>query len=164
MGYGDRIPRPELRQSDVAAGTGSHRPQFSRRSARHTSAGYRLYRLGGHGDLPDGPGRGAIDSHGRHPHDELPRKRGKHYPRGVLLSVSFGSDPRWHTYRRTALTMAAVVVIAFVLQFLTLHRGAPYGLANRFFVAMLLAWLLTTSIRLRARLNHKSEAVRQGFE
>src|SRR5205823_9001042 len=117
--------------------------------ARHTSAGYRLYRLGGHGDLPDGPGRGAIDSHGRHPHDELPRKRGKHYPRGVLLSVSFGSDPRWHTYRRTALTMAAVVVIAFVLQFLTLHRGAPYGLANRFFVAMLLAWLLTTSIRLR---------------
>ena len=67
----------------------------------------------------------------------------------LLLSVSFGSDPRWHTYRRTALTMAAVVVIAFVLQFLTLHRGAPYGLANRFFVAMLLAWLLTTSIRLR---------------
>src|SRR5207302_7298850 len=65
---------------------------------------YRLYRLGGHGDLPDGPGRAAIDSHGRHPHDELPRKRGKHYPRGVLLSVSFGSDPRWHTYRRTALT------------------------------------------------------------
>src|SRR5205809_2604665 len=58
--------------------------------------GYRLYRLGGHGDLPDGPGRGAIDSHGRHPHDELPRKRRKHYPRGVLLSVSFGSDPRWH--------------------------------------------------------------------
>jgi len=45
--------------------------------------------------------------------------------------------------------MAAVVVIAFVLQFLTLHRGAPYGLANRFFVAMLLAWLLMTSIRLR---------------
>ena len=45
--------------------------------------------------------------------------------------------------------MAAVVVIAFVLQFLTLHRGAHYGLANRFFVAMLLAWLLTTSIRLR---------------
>ena len=44
--------------------------------------GYRLYRLGGHGDLPDGPGRGAIDSHGRHPHDEFPRKRGKHYPRG----------------------------------------------------------------------------------
>ena len=67
----------------------------------------------------------------------------------VLLSVSFGSDPRWHTYRRTTLTMAAVVVIAFVLQLLTLHRGAPYGLANRFFVAMLLAWLLTTSIRLR---------------
>jgi len=68
----------------------------------------------------------------------------------VLLSVSFGSQPRWRPYRRTALILAALVVLAVVLQFLTLHKGAPYGLANRFAVTMLLAWLLATSIRLRA--------------
>ena len=33
-------------------------------------------------------------------------------------------------------------------QFLTLHRGAPYGIANRLFVSLLFAWLLTTSIHL----------------
>jgi hypothetical membrane protein len=68
----------------------------------------------------------------------------------VLLSVSFGSQPRWRPYRRIALTLAALVVLAVVLQFLTLHKGAPYGLANRLAVTVLLAWLLTTSIRLRA--------------
>lgn len=68
----------------------------------------------------------------------------------VLLSVSFGSQPRWRPYRRTALTLAGLVVLAIVLQFLTLHKGAPYGLANRLAVTVLLAWLLATSIRLRA--------------
>ncbi|HEY9127726.1 MAG TPA: DUF998 domain-containing protein [Acidobacteriaceae bacterium] len=68
----------------------------------------------------------------------------------VLLSLSFGSQPRWRPYRRTALTLAGLVVLAVVLQFLTLHKGAPYGLANRLAVTMLLAWLLTTAIRLRA--------------
>lgn len=68
----------------------------------------------------------------------------------VLLSVSFGSQPRWRPYRRTALTLAGLVVLAAVLQFLTLHKGMPYGLANRLAVTMLLAWLLATSFRLRA--------------
>ena len=68
----------------------------------------------------------------------------------VLLSLSFGSQPRWRPYRRTALTLAGLVVLAVVLQFLTLHKGAPYGLANRLAVTVLLAWLLTTAIRLRA--------------
>ncbi|NYF53613.1 DUF998 domain-containing protein [Tunturiibacter gelidoferens] len=68
----------------------------------------------------------------------------------VLLSVSFGSQLRWRPYRRTALILAALVVLAVVLQFLTLHKGAPYGLANRLAVTVLLAWLLATSIRLRA--------------
>ena len=68
----------------------------------------------------------------------------------MLLSVSFGSQPRWRPYRRTALTLAGLVVLAAVLQFLTLRKGAPYGLANRLAVTVLIAWLLATSIRLRA--------------
>jgi len=68
----------------------------------------------------------------------------------VLLSVSFGSHPLWRAYRRTAVTVASLVVLAFVLQFFTLVLGAPPGLPNRIFITVLLAWLLTTSIRLRA--------------
>jgi hypothetical protein len=68
----------------------------------------------------------------------------------VLLSVGFWNHPRWRTYRRTAVTLSALVVIAFVLQFLTLHRGMPYGLTNRFFFAVLSAWFFAISIRLRA--------------
>jgi hypothetical protein len=73
----------------------------------------------------------------------------------LLLSVSFGSEPRWRSYRRSALVLAGAIVAAAILQFLTLHRGAPYGLTNRLAVVLLLAWLFTTSIRLRAvaRLN-----------
>jgi hypothetical membrane protein len=68
----------------------------------------------------------------------------------LLLSISFGGHPRWRSYRRTAVALAIWVVLAFVLQFFTLHRGMPYGLTNRFFVVAILAWLLTTSFRLRA--------------
>ena len=68
----------------------------------------------------------------------------------VLLSISFGSDPRWRTYQRTAVRLVILVILCFVLQFLTLHRGMPYGLTNRLFVAAVFAWFLSTSIRLRA--------------
>ena len=68
----------------------------------------------------------------------------------VLLSVSFGGEPRWRPYRPASLSLAGLAVLAAVLQFLTLHRGAPYGLTNRLFVTVLFAWLLATSIRLRA--------------
>lgn len=68
----------------------------------------------------------------------------------LLTSLSFGSHPRWRSYRTTALVLAALILAGFVVQFLTLHRGAPYGLANRLFVALLFLWLLATSIRLHA--------------
>jgi hypothetical protein len=68
----------------------------------------------------------------------------------VLLSVSFGSDSRWRPYQPTAATLALLIVLAFVLQFLTLHRGMPYGLTNRLFVTLIYAWMFATSIRLRA--------------
>ena len=68
----------------------------------------------------------------------------------VLLSVGFGSDPRWRSFQRTAAALASLLVFAFVLQFFTAYFELLYGLANRFFAAMLVAWLLAISIRLRA--------------
>jgi hypothetical membrane protein len=68
----------------------------------------------------------------------------------VLLAAGFGSDPRWRGYQRMAVTLTLLVVLAFIFQFLTLHRGMPYGIANRFFITVLFAWFLTTSFRLRA--------------
>jgi hypothetical protein len=66
----------------------------------------------------------------------------------VLLTASFGSDFRWRSYRRTSVVLLSLIALAFVLQFLTLHKGAPYGFANRFFISVVLAWLIATSIRL----------------
>jgi hypothetical protein len=68
----------------------------------------------------------------------------------VLLSASFGSHPGWRTYRSTAWTLTALILVGFAVQFLTLHKGMPYGLANRFFVVVLFAWLFAASFRLRA--------------
>ena len=68
----------------------------------------------------------------------------------VLLAAGFGSDSRWRTYQRTAIALTLLVVVAFIFQFLTLHRGMPYGIANRFFIVVLFAWFLTTAVRLRA--------------
>ena len=67
----------------------------------------------------------------------------------VLLSVSFGSSPRWRTYRSTAVVLTLLILVAFVIQFRPLHRGMPYGLANRLFLAVLFAWFLATAFRLR---------------
>ncbi len=69
----------------------------------------------------------------------------------LLLSVSFGSDAGWRPFRRRALALAGMVVVGLVLQFLTLRRGAPYGFANRLFVATLLSWFVGASIWLRAQ-------------
>jgi hypothetical membrane protein len=67
----------------------------------------------------------------------------------VLLATSFGSDPRWRPYQRTSVILLSLIALAFILQFLTLRKGAPYGLANRFFICVLLAWVIATSYRLR---------------
>ena len=68
----------------------------------------------------------------------------------VLLSVGFGSDPRWRAFRRPAATLASLIVFAFGLQFLTAYLGVLYGLANRFFVTVVVAWWIAISIKLRA--------------
>ena len=66
----------------------------------------------------------------------------------VLLSAVFRREPSWRDHGRTAVVLASLIVLAFIFQFVTLHPGAPYGIANRLFVALLFAWLLTTSIHL----------------
>ena len=68
----------------------------------------------------------------------------------VLLAVGFGSDPRWRAFRRTAATLASLLVFALVLQFLMAYFEVLPGLANRFFATVLIVWLLAISIRLRA--------------
>jgi hypothetical membrane protein len=68
----------------------------------------------------------------------------------ILLSASFGNHLAWRSYRRTAWTLTALILLGFAVQFLTLHKGMPYGLANRFFVLVLFVWLFAVSFRLRA--------------
>ena len=68
----------------------------------------------------------------------------------VLLSVGFGSEPRWRAFRRAAAALASLLVFAFVLQFLMIYLDVLYGLANRFFATVLIVWLLAISIQLRA--------------
>lgn len=68
----------------------------------------------------------------------------------VLLAVGFGSDPRWRPFRRTAATLGLLIVLAFVFQFFTAYTEVLYGLTNRFFVTVLVAWWLAISIKLQA--------------
>lgn len=64
----------------------------------------------------------------------------------LCLAFSYGGSPSWRHRRTPALLFAGLLALAFVAQFLTLHRGAPYGIANRLFVAVLMAWLISNSL------------------
>ncbi len=68
----------------------------------------------------------------------------------IFTSLGFDKAPEWRSLRPAAMILAALLLAAFVIQILTLHRGAPYGIANRVFVAVILIWLLTLTFRLRA--------------
>lgn len=83
---------------------------------------------------------------------------GSAFVTSVLLSASFGRDIRWRSYQRTSIVLTALLVVAFVLQFLTLHKGMPFGLANRFFVVVALSWSITVSYRLRT-LGRRQETI-----
>lgn len=67
----------------------------------------------------------------------------------VSFGLSYGSDEYWQRRRGFALGFSALLIVAFFAQFFTLHRGAPYGLTNRAFVAILMFWLISTSLWLR---------------
>lgn len=68
----------------------------------------------------------------------------------VLVSLGFGSHARWRPYQRRAVVLALLILLAFVLQFLTILWRWHYALANRFFILAVFAWMLMTSVRLRA--------------
>jgi hypothetical protein len=68
----------------------------------------------------------------------------------VLLAVSYRTDPRWRNFGRTAAILASLLVFTCALQFLTAYFQVFYGLVNRFFITVIIVWLLATSIRLRA--------------
>jgi hypothetical protein len=70
----------------------------------------------------------------------------------VLLSIAFGGDERWRSFRAHALLIAFGVVAAFVTLFLTVnsqYRHSLGGLANKALTSLLLIWLLATSNQLR---------------
>jgi hypothetical membrane protein len=64
----------------------------------------------------------------------------------LCLAFSYGGSPSWRRRRMPALVFAGLLAAAFAAQFLTLHRGAPYGITNRIFVAILMAWLISNSL------------------
>lgn len=65
------------------------------------------------------------------------------------LGLGYGRSEHWQRRKGPALGFAVLLLVAFVVQFFTLHKGAPYGLTNRAFVAILVAWLISTSSWLR---------------
>jgi hypothetical protein len=67
----------------------------------------------------------------------------------ICLSLSYIRDPQWKRHRAPAQALAGVILLAFVAQYLTLHRGAPYGITNRLFVAVLMVWFLANSFWLK---------------
>jgi len=69
----------------------------------------------------------------------------------LTSSFSFGADPRWKSARLPALLLAIALIGAFVVQYLTLHRGAPYGFTNRAFVLAVMSWLFFAAFSLGRR-------------
>jgi len=67
----------------------------------------------------------------------------------LTLSLSFGAEPRWKSVRLPSLLIVVALLAAFVVQYLTLHRGAPYGYTNRAFVLVVLSWLFFVAFCLR---------------
>jgi hypothetical protein len=67
----------------------------------------------------------------------------------IFLGLSYGKSVHWHSRKLPARALAGLLIAAFVAQFLTLHRGAPYGITNRIFVAVLMCWLISTCLWLR---------------
>jgi hypothetical protein len=68
----------------------------------------------------------------------------------IFLGLSYGGNGYWQRRKGAALGFAALLIAAFVAQFLTLHRGAPYGITNRVFVAVLMStsfWLRQVATR-----------------
>jgi hypothetical protein len=67
----------------------------------------------------------------------------------LLTAVVALRDARWRANRVPGVVLALLLVVAVAVQFKTLHRGMPYGIANRVVIAVMMAWLVVTAWRLR---------------
>jgi hypothetical protein len=67
----------------------------------------------------------------------------------VMTAIVALRDARWRTHRLAATVLALLLVVAVVVQFNTLDRGMPHGIANRCLVAVMTIWFVVTAIRLR---------------
>ncbi|WP_454883538.1 DUF998 domain-containing protein [Sphingomonas oryzagri] len=68
----------------------------------------------------------------------------------VCLAFGYAFSPDWRRQRAVALAIAALLIVAFVAEYLTLHKGAPYGITNRLFVGVFMAWLILNSLWLKS--------------
>ncbi len=68
----------------------------------------------------------------------------------ICLALSYAVSPGWRRHRIPALAFAGLLIVAFIAQYLTLHKGAPYGITNRLFVAVLMAWLILNALWLKS--------------
>ncbi len=68
----------------------------------------------------------------------------------ICLALSYARNPDWRRHRAVALAFSGLLIVAFVAQYLTLHKGAPYGITNRLFVAVLITWLILNGFWLRS--------------
>ena len=76
---------------------------------------------------------------------------------GLLVSAAYRTDlpdlPDAHEGNVHAISFFVNIVCMLVaIPVLSLRRGMPYGLTNRLFVVVLLAWLIGTAARLRRSL------------
>ena len=75
----------------------------------------------------------------------------------ILLSRKFRQDDRWRSFSRPALALALLALVAFIGVFATAETEFV-GLSQRIYVAVFLAWLLLTAIRLRSANTASSSA------
>jgi hypothetical protein len=73
----------------------------------------------------------------------------------ICLGLSYAGSRHWRRRRTPALAFVGLLIVAFVAQFLTLHPGAPYGITNRLFVVILMAWLISNSLWLKSAVTEK---------
>jgi hypothetical protein len=67
----------------------------------------------------------------------------------LLTAVVAVRDARWRAHRVPGVVLALLLVAAVAVQFTTLYRGMPYGIANRLVVLVMTTWFVVTALRLR---------------
>jgi hypothetical protein len=67
----------------------------------------------------------------------------------ILLSLGMGKDERWRSFRRPALALSVVVVLAVILTIVGFNLGIGFGVTQRIFNVTALVWMLAVALHLR---------------